>query len=51
MLNCKLGREVRKTELIGRSPLRRRRAMLDCSAIEEEEKDNKSQIFITVRCA
>jgi hypothetical protein len=30
--------------------LRRRRSTLDCSAIWEEA-ENKSQIFITVRCA
>jgi len=38
MKHYKLYREVKKAELTGRSPLRRRRSTLDCSAIEEEEK-------------
>jgi hypothetical protein len=31
------GKKGQKTELTGRSPLRRRRSALDCSATEEEE--------------
>jgi len=38
MKNYKLHREVKKTELTGRSPLRRRRSTLDCSATEEDNK-------------
>jgi len=38
LMNAKLqiGKRGQKTELIGRSPLGRRRNALDCSAIEEE---------------
>jgi hypothetical protein len=32
-----IGKKNKKTELTGRSPLRRRRAALDCGANEEEE--------------
>jgi hypothetical protein len=35
-----LEREVKKTELTERSPLRGRRSALDCSAIEEEKDDD-----------
>jgi hypothetical protein len=39
LINAKLqiGRRGQKTELTGRSALRRRRSALGCSAIEEEE--------------
>jgi hypothetical protein len=37
MKNYKLEREVKKTEMIGRFPLRRQMCAMDCSAIEEEE--------------
>jgi hypothetical protein len=36
MQNYILKRNVKKTELTGRSALRRRRSALDCRAIEEE---------------
>jgi len=38
----KLDREV-KTQLTGRSPLRRGRCALDCSVIEEEEEEKKKK--------
>jgi hypothetical protein len=40
LINTKLqiGKRGQKTELTGRSPLRRRRAAVDCSVIEEEEE-------------
>jgi len=43
MKNYKLHREVKKkkTELTGRSQLRRRRSTLNCSAIEEEEEEQE----------
>jgi hypothetical protein len=34
------GKRGQKTELTGRSPLRKRRSALDCSAVEEEEDDD-----------
>ena len=39
LINSKLqiGKGSQTTELTGRSPFRRRRSVLDCSAIEEEE--------------
>ena len=39
LVNAKLqtGKGGQKSELTGRSPLRKRRSALDCSAIEEEE--------------
>ena len=46
LINAKLeiGKRGKETELIGRSPLRRRRSLLDCSAIEEEEEEKKKRI-------
>jgi hypothetical protein len=38
MQNYKLEKELKKTGLTGRSPLRRGRSAVDCSAIEEEEE-------------
>jgi hypothetical protein len=43
MQNCEWEREVKKTELTGRSPLRRRRSALDCSVIEEEEEEEEEE--------
>jgi hypothetical protein len=37
----KIGKRGKKTELLWRSPLRRRRSVLDCSAIEEEEEEEE----------
>jgi ABC-type taurine transport system ATPase subunit len=39
LINAKLqiGKEAQKTELTGRSPQRRGRSALDCSAIKEDE--------------
>jgi hypothetical protein len=34
-----IGKRSKKTEQTGRSPLRRQRSTLDCSAIEEEEEE------------
>jgi len=34
----KTGKRGQKTQLTGRSPLRRRRSALDCSAIKEKEE-------------
>ena len=47
----KTGERVQKTKLTtGRSPLRRRRSALDCSAIEEEEEEEEEDsIFAIVR--
>jgi hypothetical protein len=41
-INSKLitGKRFKKNELTGRSPLRRHRSAMDCSAISEEEKKN-----------
>jgi len=36
-----IGKRGRKTELTGRSPLRRRRAALDCGAIDEEGEEEE----------
>jgi hypothetical protein len=38
-----LNREVKKTELTGRSPLRRGRSALDSSVIEDEEEEGKKK--------
>jgi len=46
MQNSKLEREVKKQQT-GRSPLRRQRSILDCSAIEEEEKKYICFILLT----
>jgi len=35
----KIGKRVKETELTGRSPLKRQRSALDCSAIEEKEEE------------
>jgi len=35
----KIGKRGQKTELSGRSPLRRRRFALDCSAIKKKKKN------------
>jgi hypothetical protein len=42
LINAKLptGMKGKKTELNGRSSVKRRRCALDCSAIEKEEKNN-----------
>ena len=44
-VNAKLqiGKTGQKTELIGRSPLRRRRSVLERSAIEEEEEEEEEE--------
>jgi CCR4-NOT transcriptional regulation complex NOT5 subunit len=41
LINAKLhtGKSVKKTELTGRSPSRRRKSTLDCSGIEKEEEE------------
>jgi hypothetical protein len=45
----KLEREVKKTVLTGRSPLRRQKSALDCSAIEEDdEEDHKLSMNINI---
>jgi hypothetical protein len=44
MKNLKLEREAKKTELNGRSPLGRRRSVLDRRAIEDEEEDSKCSV-------
>jgi len=43
LVNAKLqiGKRSQKTQLIGRSPLRRRKSALGCSAIKEEEQDEE----------
>jgi len=43
-INSKLqiGKRGRKTEL-SRSPFRRRRSALDCSAVEEKEKEEEEE--------
>jgi hypothetical protein len=43
MQNYKLETEFKKTELTGRSPLKRRRSAMDCSANEEEQEDQEEQ--------
>ena len=42
IINAKLqiGKRSQKAERTGRSPLRRRRSAMDCSAIEEEEEED-----------
>jgi hypothetical protein len=47
MQNYKLEREVKK-QSSQRSPLRRRRSALDCSSIEEEEKETVSEMSLSV---
>jgi hypothetical protein len=37
MRSYKVEREIKKTELTGRSPLRRQRSALDCRASKEED--------------
>jgi hypothetical protein len=46
LTNAKLntGKGDQKTELIGRSQFRRRRSALDCSAIEEEEEEERGDL-------
>ena len=39
----KNGKRGKKTELTGRSPLRRRRSAMDCSATEEEEEKKEEE--------
>jgi hypothetical protein len=46
MQNSKL-ETSKKTEQTGRGPLRRQRSILDCSAIEEEEKKYVCFILLT----
>jgi hypothetical protein len=43
MQNYELKREV-KTELTVRSPLRRRRAAVECSVIEEDEEEEEEML-------
>jgi hypothetical protein len=45
MQNCKLeiGKGSQKTRLTGRSPSRRRKSALDCSAIEEDEEEEEEE--------
>jgi hypothetical protein len=38
-----IGQRGQKTELTGRSPLRRGRSALDCSVIEEEEQQEEEK--------
>jgi hypothetical protein len=38
-----IGKRSKKTELTGRSPLRRQKSALDCSAIEEEEGEEEEE--------
>jgi hypothetical protein len=38
-------KERSKTELTGRSPLRKRRSTLDCNAIEKEEEEEEAVIL------
>jgi len=44
LINAQLqiGKRVQKTELNGKSLIRRQRSTLDCSAIKEDKGDNKS---------
>jgi hypothetical protein len=48
--NHKLDREVKKTGLTGKSPLKRQRHVLGCSIIEEEEEydfdDDNNNLWI-----
>jgi hypothetical protein len=45
LINVKLqiGKRSKKTELIGRSTLRRRRYVLDCSAVEGEGEKGETE--------
>jgi hypothetical protein len=45
LINARLktGKRGQKTELTGRSPLRRRRSAIDCSATEEEEEEEEDE--------
>ena len=45
LINVKLqtGKRGDKTDLTGRSPLRRRRCTLDCSVEEEEEEEGEGE--------
>jgi len=45
LINARLktGKRGKKTELTGRSPLRRRRSAMDCSATEEEEEKKEEE--------
>jgi hypothetical protein len=40
----KTGKKVKKSEMIGRSSLRRQLSSLDCSAIQEEEEEEEEEI-------
>jgi hypothetical protein len=48
---CKIThwKERYKTQLTGRSPLRRQRYVLDYSAIEEEEQEEEEEVGFTLR--
>ena len=51
LINSKLhfGKRGQKTELTVRSPLRRWRSALDCSAIEEEEEEEEKKKILVVK--